>query len=114
MTNLVLSLAMALRLAPAPVMVPAMAQAAGMDTRLATCIVEAESNWDTFAVGKLGERGLWQIHPQTWAWAREQMGADTDFALAFDALENTVTALWLIGRGYGHWWAAWASCGGKA
>lgn len=110
MTNLLLSIAMAMRLAPGPVMVPTMATAAGMDPRLATCIVEAESGWDTFAVGTLGERGLWQIHPQTWAWAREQMGADTDFALAFDVLENTTTALWLIGEGYGAWFSTWEGC----
>ena len=109
-----LALTAALRLAPAPVMVPAMAQAAGMDAQQAMCIVEAESNWDTFAVGALGERGLWQIHPQTWAWAREAMGADTSFDLAFDANENTATALWLIGEGYGYWWTAWVGCGGKA
>ena len=105
-----LALTAALRLAPAPVMVPFMAQQAGMDPRQATCIVQAESGWDTFAVGALGERGLWQIHPQTWAWAREQMGADTDFALAFDPHENTATALWLVGEGYLHWWTTYPAC----
>uniref|UniRef100_A0A6M3JEU9 Putative transglycosylase n=1 Tax=viral metagenome TaxID=1070528 RepID=A0A6M3JEU9_9ZZZZ len=105
-----LALTAALRLAPAPVMVPFMATAAGMDVQMACCMVSAESNWDALAVGKLGERGLWQIHPQTWAWAREKMGADTDFALAFDALENTTTALWLIGEGYSHWWSTYPVC----
>ena len=109
-----LALTAALRLAPAPVMVPFMAQQAGMDPRQAMCMVSAESNWDTFAVGALGERGLWQIHPRTWAWARAQMGADVDFDLAFDANENTATALWLIGEEYGHWWSAWTTCGGGA
>ena len=110
MTNLVLSLAMALRLAPAPVMVPFMAQQAGMDAQMACCIVEAESGWDTLAVGALGERGLWQIHPTTWAWARREMGADTSFDLAFDAVENTATALWLVSEGYVEWWSTEEGC----
>ena len=91
-------------------MVPFMAQQAGMDPRQATCMVQAESGWDTFAVGKLGERGLWQIHPMTWVWARERMGADVDFDLAFDANENTATALWLIHQDYGAWWSTWEGC----
>ena len=26
-------------------------------------VVQCESRWDTAAVGRLGERGIWQIHP---------------------------------------------------
>ena len=112
MTALVTAFALtaALRLLPAPVLVAVMADGAGMTPQQAACIVRAESGWDTLAVGALGERGLWQIHPETWAFAREHMGADTDFALAFDAGENTRTAVWLIANGYGEWWSTWSQC----
>ncbi len=112
MTVLVSAFALtaALRLLPAPVLVAVMADGAGMTPPQAACIVAAESGWDTWAVGALGERGLWQIHPTTWQFAREKMGADVDFALAFDAGENTRTAVWLIANGYGEWWSTWSQC----
>ena len=99
-----------LRLPPAPALVAVMADGAGMTPQQAACIVRAESGWDTLAVGALGERGLWQIHPTTWQFARAKMGADPSFDLAFDAGENTVTAVWLISNGYGEWWASWEGC----
>jgi soluble lytic murein transglycosylase-like protein len=114
MTNLLLSIAMTLHLAPGPMLVPVMATAAGVDPNVATCIACAESAWDTRAVGALGERGWFQIHPRTWAWARERMGADVSFDLAFNPLENTMTAMWLLRQGYEHWWSTYAACTEKS
>lgn len=99
---------------PAEMIVSAMAAASGVDARTATCIACAESGWDARAVGDLGERGWFQLHPQTWAWAREKMGADASFDLAFDPVENTRTALWLLRHGYGTWWSTWSRCRGPA
>ena len=112
MTNLLLSIAMALHIAPGPVLVPAMATSSGVDPRIATCIACAESAWDTKAVGALGERGWFQIHPRTWRWAREQMEVSPDFDLAFDPMQNTVTAMWLLRQGYGRWWSTYSACEG--
>lgn len=106
----VLILAAALCLLPSPAIVTILANDAGMQPQQAACMVRAESGWDAHAVGALGERGLWQIHPTTWQFAREKMGADPSFALAFDEIENTRTALWLIGEGYGRWWTSWSDC----
>ena len=99
-----------LRFLPSPAIVTILANDAGMQPQQAACMVRAESGWNAHAVGALGERGLWQIHPETWAWARERMGAEQSFALAFDEIENTRTALWLIANGYGEWWASWENC----
>ena len=112
MTALVSALALtaALRLATGPLVVSTMATAAGVDPNVATCIACAESAWDTRAVGALGERGWFQIHPMTWRWAREKMGADEDFDLAFDPLQNTATAMWLLRHGYGAWWSTYPAC----
>lgn len=108
--TLALTLTAALRFLPAPAIVAMLADSAGMAPRQAACMVQAESRWDTLAVGALGERGLWQIHPTTWQFAREKMCADTSFDLAFDPLENTRTAVWLIANGYGEWWTSWRGC----
>ncbi len=112
MTIVSLVLVAALYTLPPEMLVSMMATANGVDAGTATCIACAESGWDTRAVGALGERGLFQLHPQTWAWAREKMGVDTNFDLAFDAMENTRTALWLIRRGYSQWWSTFDECKG--
>lgn len=110
MTISALALTAALYALPGQLAVTTMATAAGVDPDVATCLACAESGWDTRAVGALGERGWFQLHPQTWAWARAQMGDDADFGLAFDPIQNTRTAVWLIANGYGEWWSTWSQC----
>lgn len=83
----------------------------GVSEELMLCLCEAESNFDPKAVGALGERGLFQFMPDTWRWAREWMGENPDFELAFDPEGAARTAGWLIKRGYGHLWATWEGCG---
>ena len=69
-----------------------------------------ESEFDPTAVGDNGRaRGLWQWHEGSWIHVRRTMGASTEDRRD-EPLEATVTALWWIKQGYGHWWTADRYC----
>jgi hypothetical protein len=98
---------------PQEFMVRQMAGAMGVNPDYAACIVERESAWDAQAVGDTHLRepsvGLWQWRLESWRHVRARMGRSTEDR-RHEPVEATVTALWWIKRGYGHWWSAARYC----
>ncbi len=68
-----------------------------VDRGLALNIARAESSLDPLARGKAGERGLYQIMPETWKWLSLKIyGKPVSFAAAYDPEINIRMALWYV------------------
>ena len=69
----------------------------GIDKTLALDIGYAESSFNPLAIGKLEERGLYQITPATWEWLCQKIyGKNLDFNLAYDPEMNIKMAMWYL------------------
>ena len=72
---------------------------------LASKIVECESGWNNWAVGKAGERGIAQFKQKTFEWMSELSGMEGDWLNEDDqwnlllwALENNLESHWTCYR----------------
>ena len=68
-----------------------------VDPRLASNLAYAESSMDPYSVGSRGERGLFQITPDTWAWLSFKVfGKKVPFYMAYDPETNIEMATWYL------------------
>ena len=95
------ALLLTLQQSPHEFMVRQMATAFGVEPDYAACIVARESEWDTQAVGALGEEGLFQILPSTGQWIAERWGWQGYDG--FDPSTNAMMGLWILRQGYDDW-----------
>ncbi len=67
----------------------------------AECIVERESGWNPWAIGRAGERGLMQIHPiHFWAYDADRLfEIDYNIAVAHDMWTGSGWRPWLAQEG---------------
>ncbi len=65
-----------------------------------------ESRYDVWAVGKAGERGLWQWMPMTWAANMGRLGYSEDDV--WDARASSRLAALLMSEGKQWMWSCWA------
>ena len=89
-----LSVLLALRIITLPMLVSDMAVSAGVSPRLAACVVGYESNWNANEISTSNAQGLWQIKPETAAWAAGKLGmAHWDL---LDPIDNTTLGLYIL------------------
>lgn len=105
-----LTLCALLLMPPEELLIRRVAAAMGVDADYAVCIAWRESGMDRHATGKLGEQGLFQIHPRTARWVADRLGWTTYDT--YEPLTNIVMGLWLLRNGFDDWFAT--SCGCRA
>jgi len=76
------------------------------------CVARYESSFDAEAVGDAGLAvGLYQWHPDSWKWAREKMGRDSDLELRKEPSEAAETAAYIMSEyNLYRWWSADRLC----
>ena len=89
-----IGLLLALRIISLPYAVSAMAIEAGVDPRLASCVVTWESAWDTTEISTSGAVGLFQIMPETAKWAAGKLGIEHYDLM--NPVDNTVLGLYIL------------------
>jgi soluble lytic murein transglycosylase-like protein len=100
-----IALLLALKVITLQYAVSDLATTAGVEPRLALCIVSNESQWEVMHRGALNERGLFQLLPSTALWVAGEMGW-TGFELDWldDPVKNTEMGLYILKR-----WPTWFS-----
>ena len=107
MSNLLLAVLLSLGIISTPDMVREMSIREGVDPALASCIVQAESNWNPRLVSKDMDSGLFQIIPSTAKWVAEQMGLQSYDLM--DPVTNAEMGVWILKR-YPEWYATIDLC----
>ena len=94
MTAALLALLLSLGIFTTRDVVREMAVSAGVSPRLAACVVSYESGWNATEISTSNAQGLWQIKPETAAWAAGKLGmAHWDL---LDPIDNTTLGLYIL------------------
>lgn len=98
-----------------PTMVMGQAEQYGVNPRLAACVCQHESNWNTTAISPTGTyRGLWQWMLPSFKEIRKEMGkADWERDLRLDAWVSTEAAMWAMANGHENYWPTLDLCKGE-
>jgi soluble lytic murein transglycosylase-like protein len=105
-----IALLLALELITLPMAVADLATTAGVEPRLALCIVSNESQWEVMHRGALNERGLWQLLPSTALWVAGEMGwAGFELDWLDDPVKNTEMGIWVLVH-YPTWFSTYGLC----
>lgn len=68
-------------------------------------MVWCESRFRPEALGKAGERGIFQWLPQTWRWYGPRLGYTEEYAWDVVAQSRLAALAW--SEGYQRWWTCW-------
>ena len=107
MTNHLIAVLLSLQLITMPIALEHMARNADVDPRLAACIVQHESGWNTMLVSRDKDSGLFQIIPSTATWVAKQMGL-TEYDL-LDPAQNMEMGLWIL-KHFPEWYSTLKFC----
>lgn len=107
MTIALIAVLIALKLITLPMAVSNMAAQAGVDPRLAACVVEHESAWNIMEVSTSNAQGLFQIMPSTAEWVAGKMGL-VSYDLT-NPVDNMSMGLWILDR-YPEWYSTLPLC----
>ena len=79
-----------------------LAQAEKFPPSIVNKIAFYESSYNPLAVGKAGEKGLYQFKQATWDFLSKQSGITGD---PFDIEDSTKMFIWAWNNGYRKWWS---------
>jgi soluble lytic murein transglycosylase-like protein len=111
-TATILAILLTLKVISLQYAVSDMATTAGVEPRLALCIVSNESQFEVMHRGDLDERGLWQLLPSTALWVAGEMGwAGFELDWLDDPVKNTEMGIWVLVH-YPTWFSTRYLCQG--